>query len=102
MGTFSGTSTGWLLVSNQGLRRAYRIPERGSVSLGRSPDNDICIEDPMVSRHHAILHVGDVLRIEDAGSGNGTTVEVPSRRLDGGDSTARSIVIRADTRALDP
>jgi len=46
-----------------------------SLSLGRSPDNDVLIDDPLVSRHHARIHVkaGQVF-IEDLGSANGTRV----------------------------
>ncbi|HVU00659.1 MAG TPA: FHA domain-containing protein [Polyangiaceae bacterium] len=44
-------------------------------SIGRTPDNDIRIDHPQVSSHHAELHkVGGDLFIEDRGSANGTFV----------------------------
>jgi len=43
--------------------------------IGRSPDNDLVLDDPRVSRYHAQLaRQGDVLVIEDLGSTNGTLV----------------------------
>jgi DNA-binding NtrC family response regulator len=45
----------------------------GSVTgVGRGADNAIRIEDPSVSRHHACLHVGEIVEVEDLGSANGT------------------------------
>jgi ABC-type multidrug transport system ATPase subunit/pSer/pThr/pTyr-binding forkhead associated (FHA) protein len=44
-------------------------------SIGRTKENDICIEHPQVSSRHALLHkVGSDLFIEDKGSANGTYV----------------------------
>ena len=50
------------------------LPERGAVTLGRDDDCDIRIDNRSVSRRHAILHLGPVLRIQDLGSVNGTFV----------------------------
>ena len=45
------------------------------ISIGRSADNDIVVDDPTVSRHHArITNQGGTYRIEDLGSTSGTTV----------------------------
>ena len=45
------------------------------VTLGRSPDNVIHLDDQKVSRHHARIEGGDGRYfIEDLGSSNGTTV----------------------------
>lgn len=50
--------------------------------IGRSPDNDLVLDDPRVSRYHAQLsHRGDVLIVEDLGSTNGTLVN--GRRISG-------------------
>ncbi len=43
------------------------------------------VDDPAVSRRHALLHVGDELAIEDLGSNNGTFVR--GRRLPKGERT---------------
>src|SRR3984893_1608806 len=43
------------------------------VSIGRLGSNDICLEDPFVSRHHCVIRKeGDEYVIEDLNSANGT------------------------------
>jgi len=59
------------------------------VSIGRSPDCDVVLSDPNVSRHHAEVRLqqGDFV-VVDLGSTNGTRVNgagVKERRLDEGD-----------------
>jgi pSer/pThr/pTyr-binding forkhead associated (FHA) protein len=45
------------------------------VTIGRSPDNMIIVEDPSVSSRHAELErVGETYRLKDLGSTNGTKV----------------------------
>ena len=45
------------------------------ISIGRSPDNMIVIEDPSVSSRHAQLErTGETYRLKDLGSTNGTRV----------------------------
>ncbi len=46
------------------------------ISIGRSPDNDICLDDDLVSRHHATLFLqkDGTWRLEDLSSSNGTFV----------------------------
>jgi DNA-binding CsgD family transcriptional regulator len=47
----------------------------GDFVIGRSPDSGLALDDERVSRHHAVLHVGDGdLTIEDLGSANGVLV----------------------------
>ena len=49
-----------------------RIPIRGrTLRIGRAPDNDVCLEEPNVSWHHAELHPGNPPAIADLGSRNG-------------------------------
>jgi hypothetical protein len=62
----------------------------GSFSIGRSADCQLSLDDPLVSRKHAALHVReDEVVIEDAGSRNGVTVNgvriEGQRRLADGD-----------------
>jgi pSer/pThr/pTyr-binding forkhead associated (FHA) protein len=53
---------------------AYEFSE-DLVTIGRAPDNMIVIDDPSVSSRHAQLELsGDVYRIKDLGSTNGTRV----------------------------
>ena len=48
---------------------------RGTVTIGRQPDNVFCIDNPAVSGHHAKVYAeGDHYVIEDAQSFNGTYV----------------------------
>ncbi|AQA23267.1 FHA domain protein [Rhodococcus sp. MTM3W5.2] len=47
----------------------------GSLTVGRSPDNDIVVRDVLASRRHAIVHNAPAgLEIDDLGSANGTFV----------------------------
>jgi DNA-binding NtrC family response regulator len=50
------------------------LPARGAVTLGRSEEADLRIDDRSVSRHHATLHLGETVQLEDHGSANGTRV----------------------------
>lgn len=50
------------------------LPATGALTIGRSSGCDVRIDHTSVSRKHAILHVGSVNKIEDAGSANGTRV----------------------------
>jgi DNA-binding NtrC family response regulator len=52
----------------------YELPDRGDVVLGRSESCDLTIDDPSVSRRHAVLHVDADVDLEDLGSANGTRV----------------------------
>lgn len=50
------------------------LDERSTVSIGRSPENDVVIQDDMASRRHAVIErdAGDELRVRDLKSFNGT------------------------------
>lgn len=57
-----------------GQTRDYALPPSG-LSLGRSQDNDVLLQDPKVSGHHArFLFSGPGVQILDLGSSNGTYV----------------------------
>ncbi|MBU8895595.1 FHA domain-containing protein [Corallococcus sp. M34] len=71
---------------------SYDLPE-GATSLGRADENDIVLGGDLVSRRHARLFVeGDMLRIEDLSSRNGSRVNgAPlqgAKSLMAGDSVA--------------
>ncbi|WP_437756919.1 sigma 54-interacting transcriptional regulator [Sorangium sp. So ce1389] len=61
-----------LAVFAGGRVTRHPLPAEGRVSLGRSKENDVPIDDSSVSRRHAIIHLGPRIAIEDLGSANGT------------------------------
>src|SRR6187402_2563738 len=61
-----------LIVMGANIFAMHPLPDDGMVSIGRDEDDDVRIDDANASRHHARLHVGPVLQIEDLGSTNGT------------------------------
>ena len=90
-----------LLVVGEGVYATYPLPETGDLIIGRSNKADICIDDPAISRRHAVLHVRmppipanprdsaifePLLQIEDLGSSNGVRVRdqklVPRQTID--------------------
>ncbi len=64
-----------LLVIGDHDNRTLRLPPVGEVSLGRSDAADIQVSDPLMSRVHAVIGVGEGgLYVRDRGSSNGTVV----------------------------
>jgi DNA-binding NtrC family response regulator len=71
----SASEVGWrLYVVGGATQRTLSLPATGQVVLGRSTEADLQIDDPSISRRHAILRLDPPLRIEDLGGRNGTTV----------------------------
>jgi two-component system, NtrC family, response regulator AtoC len=59
---------------------AYTLPHKERVTIGRSGDTDVPINEPSISREHAAIHfVGEDVFIEDLGSSNGTRVREPAQ-----------------------
>ncbi|MEN0130116.1 MAG: FtsK/SpoIIIE domain-containing protein [Brevundimonas sp.] len=80
---------------------------RGTATLGRGEDNDVRLDDPMVSRTHARVLVGGHVEIVDAGSSNGVVVGGgrvdravvgPSDYVLVGDSVLRVTALAPDAR----
>jgi len=66
-----------MLVSSSGERLAVRM---GKTTVGRSPENDLYLDDPQISRQHAeITWDGARCLVTDLNSRNGTFVN--GRRL---------------------
>jgi two-component system response regulator AtoC len=65
-----------LLIMGPELYMNQPLPKTGSLTIGRADNADIRITDPLASRLHARLHIGDggMLEIEDVGSINRTKV----------------------------
>ena len=63
-----------VLVFSSGPLSGQRVPVDADLLLGRE-DAGVIVDDPEVSRHHAVLrHTDKGLQIEDLGSRNGTFV----------------------------
>src|SRR5689334_13694031 len=63
-----------VLVVSDSVCSTHQLPTQGRLTIGRSQTCDIRIDQPAISRQHAVLHVGPTLRIEDLGGANGTVV----------------------------
>jgi transcriptional regulator with PAS, ATPase and Fis domain len=74
-----------LVVMWKGGHSVHLLPASGTLSIGRSADADIAIDDASMSRKHATLHLGSPVCIEDLGGPNGTVVA--GRRLERGVKT---------------
>lgn len=61
-----------LLVLGDGIHSTVRLPPIGQLTIGRTTDNDVQIDDGSISKRHAVLHLGPPLSVEDCGSSNGT------------------------------
>ncbi len=73
--TIIGTPLPPRLVVISGSRQGEKFTLQGEVRLGREEDNDIALDDPKVSRHHAVLRPeAGGYTIADMGSANGTFV----------------------------
>jgi transcriptional regulator with PAS, ATPase and Fis domain len=71
----------------------YPLPKQGEVTLGRAEDSHVRLDYPGVSRHHAVLHLGAQLVIEDLGGTNGTMVrDTRSARADDQTLSLRQLV----------
>ena len=87
------------IVSGRAAGRRYTVP-RGSTIIGRGDDCGIVLDDAMVSKRHARVHVGrDRIELIDLNSANGIIVQgAPVGRLElqhGQDALLGSTVIRA-------
>lgn len=74
---------GWLVVEGgPGLTKGERYDLFGGITLGRSPEADVRLEDPYASQIHARVYAeGDTHYVEDMNSTNGTLVN--SEQLNG-------------------
>lgn len=63
-----------LLVISDRDPVAHSLPDRGRITVGRSETADIQVPDPLISRVHAAITLGETLMVRDLGSSNGTIV----------------------------
>ena len=71
----SDTAGTFLLVVGRDAYATYDLPATGALTIGRGESNTVRIDDPLASRTHACLHVGEAMFLEDVGSVNGTRVK---------------------------
>ncbi|HEY5640869.1 MAG TPA: FHA domain-containing protein [Dehalococcoidia bacterium] len=65
----------YVVVTGEGTQREVHRLRSVPATIGRSPDSDVLVNDPRVSRSHArIDFAGGTFVIEDLGSTNGTTL----------------------------
>jgi len=64
-----------VLVLSPTFIASYALPESGEVTIGRSNSVEIYVDDPLVSRRHAIISTAPRPAIRDLGSSNGTRVD---------------------------
>jgi ABC-type multidrug transport system ATPase subunit/ABC-type multidrug transport system permease subunit len=63
-------------------RTKFTSPGTQVVTIGRAPDNDITLDYPTVSAHHARIVMSDGQAfLEDIGSTNGTALTQPGKRI---------------------
>lgn len=63
-----------LLVISDRDPVAHSLPDRGRITVGRSETADIQVPDPLISRVHAAITLGETLLVRDLGSSNGTII----------------------------
>lgn len=73
----ASSSTYQLLVFSGEETNTFDLPGTGEVTIGRDDGNTVRIDDPSVSRNHAVLRLGDIMEIEDLGGANG--IFIPDR-----------------------
>jgi DNA-binding NtrC family response regulator len=56
------------------LFATHPLPIRGVLTIGRAENAEVRLDDPLASRQHARLHIGETLQLEDLGSANKTRV----------------------------
>jgi two-component system response regulator AtoC len=65
-----------LVVGDSGVF-SRPLPAKGEVTLGRSDECDVVIDDPKLSRRHLLIRTGDggAIEVVDLGSANGTILD---------------------------
>jgi len=73
-GTMSSTTGASLLIMSNGFFASLPLLPGAEMVIGRSTSCDVHLDDPMASRRHARLYLGESAAVEDLGSANGTRV----------------------------
>jgi two-component system, NtrC family, response regulator AtoC len=92
-----------LVVFSREEIRAFDLPTVGDVTIGRDESSTVRIDDPSVSRRHAVLRLREALEIEDLGGANGTFVRQTGQRASGNETlqvTVRQLLGRKANLAV--
>lgn len=73
-GTMPSTTGASLLIMSNGFFASLPLSPGAEMVIGRSTSCDVHLDDPMASRRHARLYLGESAAVEDLGSANGTRV----------------------------
>jgi two-component system, NtrC family, response regulator AtoC len=98
----SGQSYQLVVFSREEIR-AFDLPTVGDVTIGRDEASTVRIDDPSVSRRHAVLRMREALEIEDLGGPNGTFVRQTGQRGPGNETlqvTVRQLLGRKANLAV--
>lgn len=88
-----------LTVAGGPMRGARFTLRSGLLVIGRATTVDIVVDDPHLSRRHAVVRVeGGVVTLNDLGSTNGTWIN--DRRIDGVEALTDGDVIRVGRTEL--
>src|SRR5450432_2946877 len=82
----SGAAAYQLVVFSGEEIRTIDLPAEGEVTIGRGEASAVRIDDPSVSRSHAVLRVGPTLEIEDLGGAGGIFLREKPRAGVGNDT----------------
>jgi DNA-binding NtrC family response regulator len=74
--------------------RIFDLPLAGEVTIGRGEASAVRVDDPSVSRQHAVLHVGDSLEIEDLSGANGVFLREKARPTVGHETLGMKQLVR--------
>jgi two-component system response regulator AtoC len=99
----SGAASYQLVVFSGEEVRTFDLPAAGEVTIGRDAASTVRIDDPSVSRSHAVLRVGPTLEIEDLGGAGGIFLREKPRAGAGNDTLqvgVRQLVRRKSTLAV--
>ena len=75
-----------LVLLGPGIELEIALRGRTSWAVGRAPDNDVVVDHPSISRHHARLHAGEGFALEALAATN--PLRVGGRTLGPGDRVA--------------